>query len=235
MKKLLFTLFLLTTLSCLSQEKNQIDKPYIEVIGQADTLVTPNKIWINILLTEKDSKGKKSVEDLEKEMIKKLQEIGIDTENDLNMTDMTSNFKNYLLKPTDIFKTKSYVVIVTDAKSVVKIFLELENIGISNVRIEKIENSNAKKIQLLINGKAIENAKQIAESYSKPLHQKIGNALQISNFENISNQLAGRVNGLKIRGANSVKYYSESQESQPNIEFEKIKISSTIQVKFLLE
>lgn len=74
MKKSLLALFALLTINSFSQTKNSIDKPYIESSGKADTLVIPNKVWINVLLMEKDFKGKKSVEDVEKEMIQKLQE-----------------------------------------------------------------------------------------------------------------------------------------------------------------
>lgn len=75
MKNLLFTLFIFITLNVFSQDKSISNKPFIEVSGQADTLVLPNKIWINVVLMEKDSKGKKSVEDLEKEMILKLRKL----------------------------------------------------------------------------------------------------------------------------------------------------------------
>ena len=234
MKILLFILSLFFAFNGFAQEKNQIDKLYIDVSGQADTLVMPNKIWITVLLAERDFKGKKSVEDAENEMIKKLQEIGIDTEKNLSMNDMTSNYKTYLLKQTDIFKSKSYSIIVTDAKMTSKVFIELENIGLSNVRIEKTENSETKKIQLLINEKAMENAKLIAQSFSKPLNQKIGNALQINNNAIISNQLAGNVSGISIRGYSSI-YGNRSENYEPNIQFEKINISSSVQVKFRLE
>lgn len=233
MKKILFALFLLISLYSFSQNKNLIDKPFIEVSGQADTLVLPNKIWINVLLMEKDSKGKKSIEDSEKEMIQKLQEIGIDIQHNLSVSNISSNYKYYLLKQNDIFKSKSYSILVADAKTASKIFIGLEKIGISNVRIEKIENDQQKKIKLLINGKAISNAKQTAESFSKPLNQKIGNAIQISNFDDVSNQLAGTVSGISIRGPRS--FYTEEPKEESNIEFEKIKISSSVQVRFSLE
>lgn len=233
MKQLLFALLVLVTTDSFSQTKNPIDKPFIEVSGQADTLVVPNKIWINVLLSEKDSKGKKSVEDLEKEMISKLTEIGIDTKKDLSVSDMSSNYKYYLLKQNDIFKSRSYSILVKDATSASKVFIGLEKIGISNVRIEKIEHSDEKKIKLLINGKAILNAKQTAESFSKPLNQKVGNSIQISNFEDLSSQLAGKISGITIRGARS--FYAEEPSSEPSVEFEKIKISSNVQVRFILE
>ncbi|KIQ20899.1 hypothetical protein RT99_12835 [Flavobacterium sp. MEB061] len=233
MKNLLYTLLLLITINAFSQNKSINDKPFIEVSGQADTLVLPNKIWINVLLTEKDSKGKKSVEDLEKEMIQKLREIGINTDKNLSVSDMSSNFKFYLLKQNDVFKSKSYSVLVGDAKTASKVFLGLEKIGISNVQIEKVENDQQKNIRLLINEKAILRAKQIAESLTKPLSQKVGNAIQINNFEDISNQLMGSVAGIAVRTGGS--YYSEESSNQPNIEFEKIKIVSNVQVRFLLE
>lgn len=235
MKKLFLALFIIATVNSFSQTKNLTDKPYIEVSGQADTLVMPNKIWINVLLTEKESKGKKSVEDLEKEMLEKLQEIGIDIEKNVSLNDMTSNFKNYFLKQTDIFKAKSYSIIVTDAKTTSRVFIAFESIGISNTYIEKVENSEEKEIQLLINGKAAKNAKQIAESYSIPLSQKIGNAIQISNNINIPNQLTSRASGVAIRGMVSISNSNRSTNYEPDIQFEKIKISSNIQVRFLLE
>lgn len=233
MKNLLYSLLLLITINAFSQTKSIYEKPFIEVSGRADTLVLPNKIWINVLLTEKDSKGKKSVEDLEKEMIQKLKEIGINTDKNVSVSDMSSNFKFYLLKQNDVFKSKSYSVLVGDAKTASKVFLGLEKIGISNVQIEKVENDQQKNIRLLINEKAILRAKQIAESLTKPLSQKVGNAIQINNFEDISNQLMGSVAGIAIRARESD--YSEESGNQPNIEFEKIKIVSNVQVRFLLE
>ena len=232
MKNLLFTLLLFITINTFSQNKSTNDKPFIEVSGQADTLVLPNKIWINVLLMEKDTKGKKSVEDLEKEMILKLQEIGINTDKNVSVKDMSSNYKIYLLRQNDVFKSKTYSVLVTNAQTASKVFLGLEKIGISNVQIEKIENDQQKNIRLLLNEKAILRAKQIAESLTKPLSQKVGNAIQINNFEDISNQLMGNIAGIAVRARGS--FYSEAP-SEPNIEFEKIKIVSNVQVRFLLE
>ncbi|WP_278020638.1 hypothetical protein [Flavobacterium ginsengisoli] len=144
MKQLLYALLAFASVNSFSQTKNSIDKPFIEVSGQADTLVLPNKIWINVLLSEKDSKGKKSVEDLEKDMFSKLKEIGINIEKEVTINDMSSNFKNYLLKQNDIFKSKSYSIIVKNAIETSNVFIGLEKIGISNVRIEKIENIDEK-------------------------------------------------------------------------------------------
>lgn len=233
MKKIAQIFILITSVSLFSQEKNFIDKPYIEVEGKADTLVTPNRIYIDVLITEKDTKGKKSVEDLEKEMFIKLQAIGVDIKKDVSMKDMLSTFKKYFLKSTDIQKSKSYSILVYDATQTTKVFIGLEEIGISNVNIEKTEHSESQNIQLKINSKAIKNAKATAESYLNPLNQKVGKAIFIGHITT-TNMLQGSVSGVRIRGYSS-SYETESKGYISPIEFEKIKISSDVGVRFSIE
>lgn len=232
MRKTLLITLLFFSLQVVSQEKNFIDKPYIEVSGRADTLVIPNRIYLNVLISEKDTKGKKSVEDLEKEMIQKLKSLGIDTEKNVSMSDMMSNFKKYFLKSTDIFKAKSYSILVFDAKMTTKVFIGLEEIGISNCSIDKLEHADTKKIQLAMNSKAMENAKGNAISLTKPLNQKIGNAIYIGSFNpQIINYSNNRLNEVVIRGNASIS----GNQYDTNMEFEKIKLSSETLVRFSLE
>jgi uncharacterized protein YggE len=235
MKKCFLLTLIFTSVTAFSQEKNFIDKPYLEVQGKADTLVTPNRIYIDVLISEKDTKGKKSVEDLENEMLTKLKSLGIDTEKNVTMQDMMSNYKKFFLKQTDIQKAKSYSILVYDAKTTAKVFIGLEEVGISNVRIDKLEHSEEKKIQLTINSKAMENAKANAISFTKPLGQNIGKALFINQTKNIAYR--GNVNEIRIRGTSTIggNYDLKSQNYNENIEFEKIKISSEIGVRFALE
>ncbi|GGC86904.1 hypothetical protein GCM10011508_12650 [Flavobacterium lutivivi] len=219
----------------LGQEKNFIDKPYLEVQGKADTLVTPNRIYIDVLISEKDVKNKKSVEELESDMLSKLKTLGIEEKN-ITMQDMMSNFKKFFLKQTEIQKAKSYSILVYDAKTTAKVFIGLEEVGISNIRIDKLEHSDEKKLELLMNSKAIENAKANAISFTKPLGQTIGKAIFIGDVSKgvLKRNLAGSVAGVTIRG-NASLYGSRAMNYDTNIEFEKINISSEIDVRFALE
>ena len=61
-----------------AQNKNFLDVPYLETSARVDTLVTPDKIYLNITITEKDSKGKKSVEEQENKMAQEFRGLGID-------------------------------------------------------------------------------------------------------------------------------------------------------------
>ena len=76
-----------------AQTKTFIDQPYVETSAYVDTLVTPDEIYLNITISEKDTKGKTSVEALESQMEKTLKRLGINTKEDLTLNDLASNFK----------------------------------------------------------------------------------------------------------------------------------------------
>ena len=122
MKNLLSIIALYIVSFVFSQTKNFIDQPYLETSAKADTLVIPDRIYLDILISEKDTKDKKSIEELEILMEEKLKSIGIDTKKQLTLNDLASNFKKYFLKNTDILKTKSYSLIVYDAKQQEELF-----------------------------------------------------------------------------------------------------------------
>ncbi len=234
MKKfgLLFIIALLS-LQGYSQEKNFIDQPYLETTAIVDTLVVPDRIYLSILITEKDTRGRTSVEELENRMNTKLIGLGIDTKKQLTLSDVTSNFKKYFLKGTDVLKNKAYTLLVYDAETAGKVIAGLESIEVSNVHLNKTEYSKLEQLKIELKQKAVLKAKKQAESMLKPLNQNVGKALYISDLNsNITNALQGRVAGIQIRGYSSYK----AKEYQPiDIEFEKIKIESVVTIKFGIE
>jgi len=233
MKKLILIAFVLTiSYAGNSQNKNFIDQPYLEVSGSADTLVTPNEIFIRILLSEKDTRDRVSIEELEQKMVDALDGLGLDTEKDLTASDMTSNFKSYLLKGKDIIKTKLYMLKVVDANMASQVFIKLEEIGISNTSIDRVNHSDLDKLKNNMRTKAILDAKERAVSLTKPLSQEVGAAIHIVDSDNYVQQLQGRAAGIIVRGAMSPE--KKDMDELPKIDFEKIKISATINVKFIL-
>lgn len=232
MKKITLLFILIISASSFSQTKNFLDLPYIETAAKVDTLVIPDRIYLNISFFEKDSKGKMSVEELENKMNEKLKEIGINTEKQLTLNDLASNYKKYFLKQQDVQKNKNYTLLVYNAQIAGKVILALEEIEISNVFLEKTEYSKAEEMILILKGEAILKAKNQAIAMTKPLNQKLGNAIYISDYSNNINLLNGRVSGIQIRGNRSL----EKEKYDPiNIEFEKIKIESEVKVTFKLE
>ncbi|MBN1251580.1 MAG: SIMPL domain-containing protein [Bacteroidales bacterium] len=229
---LLVISFALMTNIIYCQTKNFIDQAYLETTAKADTLVMPDKIFLSIIISENNTKGKETLEDVELRMFEKLKLIGIETEKQLVLSDLSSNFKKYLLKAQDILKSKYYELLVFDAKTAGKVIYELEEIGISNVNFERTEYSKIEELQIKLKSKAIQKAKMQAEAMVKPLNQNLGKAIFISDINNtqIGNHLQGKVSGIRIRGSSSI---NKGYNVIP-IEFEKIKVESEVNVKFII-
>jgi uncharacterized protein len=234
MRKITTLILIIIATKSISQTKTFIDLPYIETSAKVDTLVIPDRIYLNISITEKDTKGKVSVEELESKMNEKFKSMGINVETQLSLNDLGSNYKKYFLKQQDILKNKNYTLLLYDAKISGKVLIALEEMEISNVVLEKTEYSKADKMILILKTKAIEKAKSQAIAMTKPLNQKVGNAIFISDYNaEILRGLAGSASGIRIRGANSID--AKKTYVPADIEFEKIKIETELNVKFKLE
>jgi len=233
MKTVLIILGMLVTLNLASaQSKNFIDQPFIETSAKVDTLITPDRIYMSILISENDTKGKQTVEELERNMLQKLELMGIDLSKQLTLSDLSSNFKKYFLRKQDILKAKSFELLVYDAKTAGQIIYEFEGIGISNVDLDRTEYSGIDELKLELKSLAIKKAKKQAIAMVKPLNQSVGRAIFISDVQSdIVYALQGRAAGIKIRGASTLQ--QETIESP--IEFEKIKVESEVNVKFIID
>lgn len=231
MKKIsILLLFSLFFTNGFSQIKNFIDQPYLETNAKADTLVTPDNIYLTILLTEKDSKGKISVEELENKMALHLKSLGINLEEQLKLSDLASNFKKYFLKQQDILKSKSYSLLVHDAITTGKVIIGLEKIGISNVHLEKLEYSKLEDLKLILRSKAVLKAKMQGEALLTPVNQKLGQIIHLVDY----NRQIHRT--LDERIMVSKKYSENDKFEEPiDIQFDKIKVQSEINVKFIIE
>ncbi len=228
---LTFSLIFLSTFNF--AQKNFIDQPFVETTAKSDTLVVPDKIYISINLNEADSKNKKSVEEQERLLESTLKKLNINTEKDLSLLDFSSNFKQYFLKGQNVIKAKMYSLIVNNAVTAGKVLAELENVGISNVNIEKTEYSKSEELILDLKAKAVEKSKKTAEKMAKALNQKIGKALFISDSNTIANALQGQAPGVVIRGYASI--YGNKAENPILTEFQKVKFEVQVNTKSQLE
>lgn len=215
-----------------AQSKNFIDMPYIETSAKADTLVMPDKIYLSIVLTEGDTKNKKSTEHLEKELVITLERLKINTEKDLTVADMGSDFRKFFLKSQAIIKAKSYQLLVRDASTAGKVLVELEKVGISNISIAKTEYSKADQLILELKEKAIKKAKLTAQTLVKPLSQQVGKAIFISCRDTTSGKHPQDALGIRIRGAAKIEDW-EDYESLIN--FKKLHFEVFTEAKFKLE
>ena len=130
-------------------------------------------------------------------------------------------------------KSKEYILKVGNAVTASKVFIELESLGVSNTSIDRVDHSDLENIKNQMRSKAIENAKARAVALATPLHQTVGPAIHITDNEvyNRSNHLQGQLDEVVVVGYGALK---QSKVELPKIEFEKIKVTTNINVKFIL-
>ena len=139
MKKLMIAAAaLLLSAPLFAQEKNFIDQPYLEVNGRAEMEVAPDEIYVRITINEQDSKGKVTVLQQEKDMVRRLKDLGIDVEKKLVVQDMSSD----LFKRKDVSTSKTYQLEVNSATQLAHVFQALQAVGISDASIERTDVSN---------------------------------------------------------------------------------------------
>lgn len=215
------------------QSKNFIDQHYLETTAKVDTLIKPDIIYLDILIREKDEKNKISVEELENNMAEKLKTLGIDLQKQLILSDLSSNFKKYFLKQKDIMKSKAYKLKVFDAQTAGKVIVGLEDIGISNVSLDKTEYSKIEELKLKLKSKAVAKAKMQAEYLIAPLNQKITKALFITDTYFQSYNYNGELDEIVVIGFSGKRM---KQDYQPiDIEFKPIIVEAEVSIKFGIE
>ncbi|MGB5983642.1 MAG: SIMPL domain-containing protein [Nonlabens sp.] len=220
------------TLTGFAQTKNFIDQPYLETSATVDTLVTPDRIHLTIVLSESDSRNKKSTERLEQDMIKVLESLKIDVDKDLTVANFDSNYRKYFLRSKKVLKTKIYKLVVKDAYKLSQVFTGLEEEDISNVSVTKAEYSKKDELLQLLKIKSIKQAKKNADALTKALDQKVVKAIRISDQSRFVNW-SPRDNSVNMMAMES-KLATEENSIQ-NINFQDLKFSTTVNVTFAIE
>jgi len=231
MKKLALILVLAGMLQTgFSQTKNFIDQPYLETSAEVDTLVTPNRIHLEIRLLENDSKGRISLETLERQMGDKLRALGIDLEEQLTVSDLGSDFQKYFLRKEDIVKEKVFELVLYDAKTTAQVLYELEKGGISNIQLLKTDYEDMESLKDILRVRGVQKTKRQGALMAGALGQSLGSALHITDrgFSVFNKAIDG--------GALRMAAEADSNEYTPlPAEFDKIRIQVVVSAKFKLE
>ena len=229
MRYLYLVLFVITPFFVQAQTKSFLDIPYLETAAKVDTLVNPDKIYLSITIQEKDSKGRISVEEQENKMAQRLKTLGIDIEKQLTIKDLASNFKNYFLRSKQVLKSKQFSLLVYDGLTAGKVMAALEDLDIANTYLERTEYSEMDELELQLKSRAVKKAKLKADALTSPLGQKVGIALHI--VDN-SQPYYPRYNQPRLEM--KAMAVADATPEPLDIGFEKIKVESTVNVKFEL-
>ena len=231
MKYYLTSLFLCMMFLGFSQSKNFIDQPYIESRITKDTLISPDRIELRLVLDENDTKNKESVEALEKKMFSQLKQMDLDIETQVSLSDSDSNFKFYALKKTGVLKSKHYVVELHSASQIGELMQRMESVGISNISILSVKVSNEEEIKERLVRNAVNKAIRQADNALAVNDQKAGNILQLYIEADTYNYQPAR----EARASTMQMNVTSDNTSEPQISFKKIRLSKTINIKLAIE
>ena len=154
---------------------------YIQVNGRSQMEVTPDEFYLSIVINERESKGKITVETQQRQMIDALKKLGVDVEKQLKVANMSSDF----YKKASSLTTAKYQLLLHSAAEVGDVTAALGDLGISNVGIVRVTRSDIDSLKEQVRLDAIHNAKSSAEALAGAIGQKIGKCFYIydSNYD----------------------------------------------------
>lgn len=202
---------------------------YIQVYGRAEKEVTPDEFYLQIIINERDSKGKISVESQQRDMIAALRRQGVDIEKQLKVANLSSEF---FKKNTSVASAK-YQLQLGSAAEVSKAWQALDALGISNVSILRVSHSKIEEFKREVRLDAMRNAQQSAREMAEAVGQTIGKCFYI--YDTNSNVMPLYYdNAVVMRSAKASTAGAEAVEEDP-LDFKTIRLEYSVQAKFVLE
>lgn len=203
-------------------------EPYIEVRGSAQTTIAPNRIEIAISLNQADSKGKVSIQEMETSLAMALKTAGIDATKALVLTDQSSAFQ----KKQGAYQFKNYLLTLATANEVDQVFAAFADNGINNADIVRAWNDKRDQYEQKLKTEAMLNAQKTAQTLTDAVGQKIGRAIQITDYSS-----SVPMYDTSFAMAKGLTRNAQTPEESPlrDVKFREITIVQSVNVRFALE
>lgn len=202
---------------------------YVQVYGRAEKEITPDEFYLQIIINERDSKGKISVESQQRDMIAALKRLNVDIDKQLKVANLSSEF----FKKKSSVATAKYQLQLGSSAEVARVWQALDDLGISNVSILKVSHSKIDQLKEEVRVEAIRNARKNAATLAEAIGQQVGRCFYI--YDSNSNVVpAVYDNMVLMRSAKDVATAEKQVEEDP-LEFKTLRLEYGVQAKFVLE
>ena len=202
---------------------------YVEVSGYAERDVTPDTFYLNIVIAEKDSKGKISVEKQQRDMMAALHWMaGVDTDKQLTMVDMSGEY----FKKNNTLVTAHYRLKLSSAADVRKVYAVLSDIGISSVSMRSVSYSKIDEVRNEMRSAAIKNARAKASMLAEAVDQRIGDCIRINDYSRDAVEETVAINARMFKAAANADAVME--DADESLEFKPIKVTANVNARFVL-
>lgn len=228
-KNLLLILALLFVVGSAAAQHAEAFPSYVEVTGVAEKEVVPNEIYLSITINERDSKGKISVDEQQRDMIAALKKLGVKPDSQLKMIDLTSNY----FKRGNALAKAQYELKLGSAVEVAKVWRALDALGISQVTVSKASHTDIEQLKAETRTEAIRAARDNARALAEAIDQTIGKCFWIADYSSPVRTVYAAAN-LKSRATVEEASFDAVVEEE-GLEFQTIKLQHRVQAKFVLE
>ena len=202
---------------------------YIQVNGRAEREIAPDEFYLQIVINERDSKGKVSVESQQRDMIAALKRLGVNVEKQLKVANLSSEF----FKKNTSVATAKYQLQLGSSAEVGKVWQALDGLGISNVSILKVSHSQLERYKSEVRVEAMRNARQNAATLAEAIGQTIGKCFYV--YDSNNDVMPVFYNNMAVmRSAKAFDAAEAATEEEP-LDFKTIKLQYSVQAKFVLE
>ena len=187
---------------------------YIQVNGRAEKEITPDEFYLSVIINERDSKGKISVESQQRDMI-------------------AANLSSEFFKKNTSVATAKYQLQLGSAAEVSKVWQALDNLGISNVSILKVSHSKIDQYKEQVRVEAMQNAKQSAQTLAQAIGQNVGKCFYI--YDSNNNVMPVFYDNMAVMRSAKAAGMAEDAAADEPLDFKTIKLQYNVQAKFVLE
>ena len=230
MRKLVFLAAALAMTLTAAAQTQEAYPSYIQVNGRAEKEIVPDEFYLSIVINERDSKGKISVESQQREMIAALRRQGVDVEKQLKVANLSSEF----FKKNTSVATAKYQLKLGSAAEAANVWQALDKLGISDVSILRVSHSNIDALKEEVRVEAIRNAQQSARTLAQAIGQTVGKCFYIWDSNN-DIMPAYYNNTMVVRSMKSMDAGSGESAGEEPLDFKTIKLQYSVQTKFVLE
>ena len=208
-------------------------QPYIDINATVEREVTPNELYLQITINEKDYKGKKTLEQMQATMISVLKANHIDIQESLTLSYMGSEISYKKFSKSITPKTEAtYLLKLNNATTMQDIIVSLEEQQISDIELIRTKYTAEKELKAEMGVEAMQTAKAEAQMLAGAINQEVGKAITISYWMN-SGQAQPRLYKSQARNM-AEDTLTESSVAEPIINIGKITYRFTVNVRFEL-
>ena len=202
---------------------------YIQVNGRAEREIAPDEFYLQIVIIERDSKGKVSVESQQRDMIAALKRLGVNVEKQLKVANLSSEF----FKKNTSVATAKYQLQLGSSAEVGKVWQALDGLGISNVSILKVSHSQLERYKSEVRVEAMRNARQNAATLAEAIGQTIGKCFYV--YDSNNDVMPVFYNNMAVMRSAKAFDAAEAVAEEEPLDFKTIKLQYSVQAKFVLE